>query len=462
MTRRQFLTLISGASLLFLTACGGISPTATSPPTGTSTRKQDILVVGAGIAGIAAATSLREQGQNVVLLEAKDRIGGRIWTDRSLGPPVDLGAFWLHGSGGGNPIMSLADQFNLDYIEEDFEDLWLYQDGEVVDGAELDVYFRDLKTVLDGVRELKDGLSQDISMATAIDKLMETEGIAATLEQGMMWRALSEIQVEYAADLSQLSARYWDEDLTFPGNDITFPLGFSQIVQRLSNGLDIRKRHVVTEVSYSSPGVAITTDQGAFDADYAIITLPLGVLQSGDVEFNPGLPPKKLAALDSMAMGTMNKVALHFEEPFWPTEAHYLGSLPESGLEFWSSLPHGTFPVLVALSVGQRAIRFETMSDDAVVAELMGSLRHMFRTDVPEPKDWVVTRWHGDPFSRGAYSYVPVGGSLENNEVLEEPVLNRLFFAGEATNQVYPGTVHGAYLSGIRAADRILKLVNPN
>jgi len=78
MTRRQFLTLISGASLLFLTACGGISPTATSPPTGTSTRKQDILVVGAGIAGIAAATSLREQGQNVVLLEAKDQIGGRI------------------------------------------------------------------------------------------------------------------------------------------------------------------------------------------------------------------------------------------------------------------------------------------------------------------------------------------------------------------------------------------------
>lgn len=358
--------------------------------------------------------------------------------------------------------MSLVDQFNLDYIEEDFEDLWLYQDGEVVDGAELDVYFRDLKTVLDGVRELKGGLSQDISMATAIDKLMETEGIAATLEQGMMWRALSEIQVEYAADLSQLSARYWDEDLTFPGNDITFPLGFSQIVQRLSNGLDIRKRHVVTEVSYSSPGVAITTDQGAFDADYAIITLPLGVLQSGDVEFNPGLPPKKLAALDSMAMGTMNKVALHFEEPFWPTEAHCLGNLPESGLEFWSSLPHGTFPVLVALSVGQRAIRFETMADDAVVAELMGSLRHMFRTDVPEPKDWVVTRWHGDPFSRGAYSYVPVGGSLENNEVLEEPVLNRLFFAGEATNQVYPGTVHGAYLSGIRAADRILKLANPN
>ena len=191
MTRRQFLTLISGASLLFLTACGGISPTATSPPTGTSTRKQDILVVGAGIAGIAAATSLREQGQNVVLLEAKDRIGGRIWTDRSLGPPVDLGAFWLHGSGGGNPIMSLVDQFNLDYIEEDFEELWLYQDGEVVDGAELDVYFRDLKTVLDGVRELKGGLSQDISMATAIDKLMETEGIAATLEQGMMWRGLS-------------------------------------------------------------------------------------------------------------------------------------------------------------------------------------------------------------------------------------------------------------------------------
>ena len=191
MTRRQFLTLISGASLLFLTACGGISPTATSPPTGTSTRKQDILVVGAGIAGIAAATSLREQGQNVVLLEAKDRIGGRIWTDRSLGPPVDLGAFWLHGSGGGNPIMSLVDQFNLDYIEEDFEDLWLYQDGEVVDGAELDVYFRDLKTVFDGVRELKGGLSQDISMATAIDKLLKTEGITATFEQGMMWRALS-------------------------------------------------------------------------------------------------------------------------------------------------------------------------------------------------------------------------------------------------------------------------------
>ena len=191
MTRRQFLTLSSGASLLFLTACGGISPTATSPPIGTSTRKQDILVVGAGIAGIAAATSLREQGQNVVLLEAKDRIGGRIWTDRSLGPPVDLGAFWLHGSGGGNPIMSLVDQFNLDYMEEDFEALWLYQDGEVVDGGELDVYFRDLETVLDGVRELKDGLSQDISMATAIDKLIKTEGITATFEQGMMWRALS-------------------------------------------------------------------------------------------------------------------------------------------------------------------------------------------------------------------------------------------------------------------------------
>jgi monoamine oxidase len=422
----------------------------------------EVIVIGAGIAGLAAANKLRSLDYDVLVLEARDRIGGRIWTDHSWNLPIELGAAWIHGTEG-NPVMDLAHQFGLKTQITDYENHWLYNaQGKLVKDSVQEAIEERLEDVLEEVEYLREIMAdekvKDIPLQQAIDEVLTGWRLSTQQRLELNYAIAAEIEHDYAADSTQLSCYHWDEGDAFDGDDCLFPKGYDQLVKTLADPLDIRLEQVVQQVSYDKKGVCITSDRGTFTADYAILTLPLGVLKANVVEFSPPLPALKQAVIRRLGMGLLNKVVLRFPEVFWDQEAEVIGYIaPTKGEwpEFFNLQPVTGEPILVGFTAGTYAQELEGWSDEEIVASAMNVLHTLYGKAIPEPQAWQIVRWRSDPYSRGAYSFIPPGATDEDYDVLAKPVGNRLFFAGEATSRRYAATVHGALLSGWREADRI-------
>ncbi|XP_033607746.1 lysine-specific histone demethylase 1A [Cryptotermes secundus] len=267
--------------------------------------------------------------------------------------------------------------------------------------------------------------------------------------------------------------------------------GYSCVPVALSEGLDIKLNTAVRQIRYGPHGVEITTTNSrnhsnavTYKGDAVLCTLPLGVLKQctasntqgvpNTVQFVPPLPDWKVAAIQRLGFGNLNKVVLCFERIFWDPNANlfgHVGSTTASRGElflFWNLY---RAPVLLALVAGEAAAIMENVSDDVIVGRCIAVLKGIFgNSAVPQPKETVVTRWRADPWSRGSYSFVAVGSSGSDYDILAVPVTPgqqqqsgspsptpqpRLFFAGEHTIRNYPATVHGAFLSGLREGGRI-------
>lgn len=422
---------------------------------------EQIVVVGAGISGLAAARRLLDEGFCVTVLEGRDRIGGRIWTDHSLDLPVDLGAAWIHGISR-NPLMDLVRDIGIQTARTRFAALALYDlDGRLLDDEEMDDLEALGAEIYAELTQRRQGASSDQSVAAALTDLLALRDLAGVRARGINWQIASEIGVQLGVDLDELALDAFAEDQSFGGPDVVLPAGYQQIPAHLAAGLDIRFNQIVRRVDYGAEGVEISTDQDLFAANRVIVTLPLGVLQRGAVTFSPALPPVKVEAIQRLQMGTMNKMALRFAERFWPEWPHYMGCLAENSdsiMELWNMAVYSGEPVLIALSRGAHARALEQLPQEEIVEQVMANLRCMFGSDIPAPVACVATCWHGDPFAGGAYSHVPPGATMADYDVLAAPVEDRLFFAGEATSRQYPGTAHGALLSGRREAERIVGL----
>uniref|UniRef100_A0A1A9Z2Y8 SWIRM domain-containing protein n=1 Tax=Glossina pallidipes TaxID=7398 RepID=A0A1A9Z2Y8_GLOPL len=297
-----------------------------------------------------------------------------------------------------------------------------------------------------------------------------------------------------ATPLSNLSLKHWDQDddFEFIGNHTTVRNGYSCVPIALTETLDIRINTAVKVIKYFPTGVEIVTENVktnnslvTYKADLVLCTLTLGVLkiatakvqsqQANTVKFVPPLPDWKQQAIQRLGFGNLNKVVLCFDRIFWDPNTNlfgHVGSTTSSRGElflFWSI---SSSPVLLALVAGQSAAIMENVSDDVIVGRCIAVLKGIFGNgSVPQPKETVVTRWRADPWARGSYSFVSVGSSGSDYDLLAAPVippnptnpnpnqeldeLPRLFFAGEHTIRNYPATVHGAFLSGLREAGRI-------
>lgn len=455
-SRRDFLRL--GAMLT-----AGISLPASKRVA--AAQKEVILVIGAGMAGLAAARHLADRGRQVIVLEARDRIGGRVWSERSWpNAPLDLGAAWIHGVQG-NPLTTLANELKLPRKPTDFDNSAAYAaDGTPLTDAQVEAIsdkFEALLEQMETIRETRAAADQpDLPLQTVFEQILAQQRDPAAMQHALRWSINTTIEHEYAADSSDLSLYSWDDESEpLPGDDVVFPQGYDQIFTKLAKGLDIRLGQVVQRIAYDGSGVTVTTKQGQVAGMHAVITLPLGVLKRGAITFTPALPAAKVTAINRLNMGVLNKTYLRFPRVFWDREVEWLDYMGEhTGVwaEWLNLYSYTKQPILLGFNAGAYGAQIETLTDEAIVDGAMTVLRTIYGSTIPDPEAWQITRWGSDPFAYGSYSHIPPGASSADRVTLAKPVGKRLYFAGEATHRQYPATVHGAFLSGQRAAQQLL------
>jgi monoamine oxidase len=459
--RREILKTSLSASLLTLTGKSSVARLfARSLWQGS---RYDCIVIGAGMAGLAAARALHSKGAAVVIVEGRNRIGGRVWTAASTqGVPLDLGASWIEGVNG-NPISALARRFNVPTAVTDFDNRLIYEaGGKKLDDAEIERIASGYQSALDQVGTFRSRLEKkdapDISLGAGFDQVLANRALSRPKRATFDYSISTEIELDYGADVADLSLFQWDQDSEFGGDYVLFPGGYHQIVKGLARNLDIRLNQIVERIEYDRDGVTIITNQGEFKGERAIVTLPLGVLKRGEVTFVPPLPERKLAAIRRLGMGTLNKTYLRFPRVFWSKEHDrigYVSARKGEWTEWLNVFKYSGQPILLAFNGGEYGRRIEQSSDRAIVDAAMRVLRTIHGGSIPEPEETLITRWTSDAFAGGSYSCIPPGASGRDYDALAEPVQNRIFFAGEATSRKYPATVPGAFLSGEREGQRI-------
>ncbi len=575
-------------------------------------KRKTVVVIGAGMAGLGCArqleglfshyrerwASIGEEPPRVVVLEGRNRIGGRVYSHplqgNSTGIPeqsrctAELGAHIITGFDHGNPLsMIIRGQLALHYYPLKDNSTLYDVDGNIVD-KERDMMVEKLyNDILDrasvyrhrvapprtanGDKQLIEagrdpvgevGLPMSATedqhapnipevsgtrsepVPGGMDKLTgkahmvsgsRTKAPPALVAEAMGWRLASNVlayrdmnldavaksthptlgaamdeavkqyqflldlspqdmrllnwhyaNLEYAnaANVGKLSLGGWDQDIgnEFEGEHAQVIGGYQQVsrgIWQYPYKLDIRTRKAVTRIAYDtgdSPESAarVLCDDGEIlEANQIVLTTPLGVLKNDSIAFAPALPPWKTAPIKRLGFGTLNKVILVYEKPFWNVDQDMFGLLREPEVPdsldqedyvsnrgrfylFWNCIKTSGLPVLIALLAGDAAHQAETESDATLVYSVTQELARMFKqTVLPKPTETIVTRWGKDRFARGTYSYVGATSEPGDYDAMARPIGN-LHFAGEATCGTHPATVHGAYISGLRAASEVI------
>ena len=443
-----------------------------------------ILIIGAGFAGLSAANALQASGAEVIVLEARERAGGRVLTDRSLGFPLDLGPSWLHG-GAGNPLKAIAASAGVATQVTDYSNLRFTSSvsggRQVMATPQVLGYAGRIHTSMNSpwmwmrLRWRALLSSGDLSAADVFDEaIRDAERRAGPIDRGMVALQRWVLESTLAAPLNEVSASALldtsgtgDDGDVLPTDDRYLVAGMDSLVTMMARGIDIRYGEKISAIDWKPGSVRVTTAGGEWAGDCAVVTLPVGVLRNGDVQFTPALPASFTASLGRLRMGLFNKVCLSFPEAFWDTKLDFLTyySDPAPLCYAWLNLTrYNGAPALVGFTSGSAARQLESMTDDAIVANVMQRIRTRGGSavagsrSVPDPVQVRISRWAADPLARGSYSFLGLGGSGSDRDRLAVPVGNTLFFAGEATHRTDPASVHGAWWSGQRAAAQIRAL----
>jgi monoamine oxidase len=436
----------------------------------------DVVVIGAGAAGLLAGGELARAGASVLLLEARDRVGGRIWTRREpgLAVPVELGAEFIHGQAAiTRALLAAADAAVADAADSHLT----LHDGKLVPRED---FFPKLRRAFASSSALA---QRDMSFDEFLDCHLATRLSAEELQ-----RARRMAEGFDAADTARASARAivaeWLGDVLGEGPQSRPRDGYAALLETLLTAFDsaagpgaarhLQLESMVREVRWSDGSVEVHGERGGVPfeirARRALITLPIGVLQArpgspAAVRFTPPLEAKR-GALAGLAAGPVIKVLLRFATAFWErlNEGRYAGASflhsPHTEIAtFWTPAPERA-PLLVAWAGGPRVPRLACGRSPGDLARLaVESLQTLCGSEVnvaEQLEGWYYHDWQEDPFARGAYSYVLVGGS-EARAALARPIGTTLFFAGEATDAGgEAGTVTGALQSGLRAAREAL------
>lgn len=445
-----FYSLILSIVSSFSELAQGSSKTEQSP---------DVIVIGAGLAGLSAANRLQGAGLKVLVLEARDRIGGRTWTIEHQGLALDMGASWLHGQKN-NSLAALAKSLDMPLTKvTDWQNNARYDHyGEALQGD--GEWMAQWDAVVAEYTEWYINNEPDATVQMLLDDARKSGKLSFVSDE--QHRAMIELSIEheYAAEPEQLSVQALWEGKELIGEDPMLSQGYIGLLRHFSQGLDIRLQQAVKSVAYSTAAVEIKTQNNSYQAKQVLVTVPVGVLQAGTIEFKPQLPADKLQALTVIGMGTLNKVWLEFESVFWDdNDAIFVVGDEQGQFVNWVNYHKVSGkPYLLGFNAAEYGEQIEFQSDEEIIEDALLSLKNIYGDSVQEPKSYFISRWKSDPFSRGSYSYLRQGGRPKHRKVLAQPVANKLFFAGEATSSDFPATAHGAHDSGLREAQNILKL----
>lgn len=413
-----------------------------------------VLVIGAGISGLAAAKKLKEKGFNVIILEAQNKVGGRLRTNRTLGVAFDEGASWIHGTNG-NPITALAQQARMNTSFTDDNSRISYDiDGVLRSASTYDNAETELDTIL---KSMMNNGNANQSFETIFSELHPTK------INDRLWKFLLSTYVTFdTGDLDKLSSTLYNEGEEFNGEERIATNGYDTIPNFLANGLNIQLNQRVSKIDYSNTKIKITHNETVTEADYVLVTVPLGVLKSDNIQFIPVLPTTKLNAIQKIGMNCVNKFLLTWNTKFWDNE-QYISYTPiiKDKFNYFVNINKidPSVNALMTFAYADYARQTETMSDAQIINEIMIHLKDMYGNSIPNPTNMIRTKWQTDENSFGAYSYTAVGTKMQHFDDLAEEINDKLFFGGEHTEADYFSTAHGAYLSGLREADKIIALV---
>ncbi|EPS72582.1 polyamine oxidase, partial [Genlisea aurea] len=423
-----------------------------------------VIVVGAGISGIAAASVLADNGvEDVLILEATDRIGGRIRKEEFGGVTVELGAGWIAGVGGeqANPVWELARECDLRTCFSDYSN------------ARFNIYDRNGKIYPSGVA----AHSYQEAVESAIRKLQRQEPDSDDSSPENSPRTPIELAIDFILhDFEMAEVEPISTYVDFGEREflVADERGYEHLLYhmakcflRSSDGqiLDSRLKlnKVVREIEHSKAGVVVKTeDGGAFEAQYVILSASIGVLQSKLISFSPPLPKWKTDAISKCEIMVYTKVFLKFPHKFWPCgngKEFFIYAHERRGYyTFWQHMENaypGSNILVVTLTNGESK-RVEAQSDAETMKEAMEVLRDMFGPDIPGATHVLVPRWWNNRFQRGSYTNYPIYVDHQLVDRVKAPV-GRIFFTGEHTSEKFSGYVHGGYLSGIDTSRALLE-----
>ncbi|KAL3380700.1 hypothetical protein AABB24_001056 [Solanum stoloniferum] len=432
-------------------------------------RRSSVIIVGAGISGLTAAKVLSENGvDDVVILEAADKIGGRIRKEEFGGVAAELGAGWIAGVGGkqSNPVWELALQANLRTCFSDYSNarynIYDHSGKIFPSGIAADSYKKAVDAAIQKLRSQEGNHNEDTEDAAETPSTPKTP-IELAIDFILHDFEMAEVEpISTYVDFGESEFLVADER------------GYEHLLYKMAENflftsegkiMDSRLKlnTVVREVQHSRNGVLVTTEDGPlYEANYVILSVSIGVLQSDLISFSPPLPRWKMEAIRNLDVMVYTKIFLKFPYKFWPCEPEkefFIYAHERRGYyTFWQHMENaypGSNMLVVTLTNGESK-RVEAQSDQDTLREAMEVLRNMFGPDIPDATDILVPRWWNNRFQRGSYSNYPIYANHQLVHDIKEPV-GRIFFTGEHTSEKFSGYVHGGYLSGIDSSNALLE-----
>lgn len=404
-----------------------------------------VVIVGAGLSGLAAARTFTRRRIPFVLVEARDRIGGRTYTDwKSLSMPFDQGCGFL-GAPQVNPVAALAPELGFAVAHEIAQpEIWFGSEDQGVRATRaFDIAFAELSRAIGTVGAHGD----DVSAATLVN--------ARTIWDRLAAFAIGPEQV--GVSLNQLSTSDWYSQLyNAAPREGRIKQGIGNLVAAFGAGIPVSLSTAVTRIDWRGPRVRVETGAGVIEADCCLVTVPLGVLRAGSITFVPPLPPPKQAAIASIGVGVINKIALAFkpgtlppEKPQWLYQVRKDGTVADVTVR-----PFG-YEMTVHVAGGDLAREMELLNNADQITLALATVTDIFGSDIATGYiNAAVTRWWRDPFARGTHSAATPGQSHQRAE-LGRPVADRLYFAGEACATTWASALPGALETGRQAARAI-------
>ncbi len=401
----------------------------------------DVIVVGAGAAGIGAARRLMAGGLDIVVLEARDRLGGRAWTEpTALGIPVDVGCEWLH-SAESNPWVGIARTLGF-AIDETLPD-W----GQRV------TWHRGAAAQEDWIAAREAFDARCAAAAAGSDDVAE----AALLEPGGRWNGLLGAISTWAngIELERVSVKDHDR---YENSQLNWrvPRGYGTLLQAYGAPMPVRLGTTVERIDHRDRSITVGTDRGELRAHAVIVTVSTNLLANEAIRFTPPLPDKTAAAA-GLPLGIADKLYLAVEGPLdaLPQDRHLIGMTDRTATAGYQIRPHG-WPMISAYFGGMLAAGLEREGPEAMVDFALGELVGLFGTDMRKRlRPLAHSAWMRDELARGSYSCA-LPGHADDRAVLAAPVDDRLFFAGEACSINFFGTAHGAYITAVAAAEMVI------